>query len=274
MKNRLLTIAIIIIVLIIIFGILYGWFRKKDELTQEEIDALNKINYNPSPLSLQNVTDAKSLFSQLWYDHVRLTREVIVATFNNDPNVKDLEEKLLKNQEDIGNAIDKYYPNSASLITKLLKEHILQAKTILEDLKYKRLGRLSHDINVWYANSDKFSEVMEMINPKWQLKSHMAEHLRITEREALYEWSGAKKTSLDIYNERIIPNAQEMANVMSDGILNTTQFPSNPKGGDTFVKDGVGYTWMCIQLNSPINGRPATCDWYKDEYIKSLNLVG
>lgn len=53
-------------------------------------------------------------------------------------------------------------------------------------------------------------------------------------------------------------------------------FPSNPKSGDTFTKDGINYTWMCIQLNPPpYDGtKPATCDWYKDEYIKSLNLTG
>ena len=217
MKNRLWIVLLLIIILIIVFGILYGWFRKKDELTQEEIDTLNKIN-PPSPLSLKDVEDANSLFSKLWYDHVRLTREVIVRTFNNDPNLSDLENKLLKNQEDIGNAIDKYYPNSAPIITQLLKEHILQAKTILEDLKYKRFGRLSGDINKWYSNADKFSEVMVIINPEWNLKSHMAEHLRITEREAVYEWLGMKKTSLKIYTDKVVPQAQELSNHIVEGL--------------------------------------------------------
>lgn len=53
-----------------------------------------------------------------------------------------------------------------------------------------------------------------------------------------------------------------------------TSFPSNPKDGDTFTKDGIGYTWICIQLNNPVNGKPCTYDWYSNEYIKSLNLVG
>lgn len=218
MKNRIWWVLLLIIIVIIIFGILYGWFRKKDELTQEEIDTLNKIDYKPFPISVQNGTDTQNLFSKLWYDHVRLTREVIVGTFNNDPNLKNLEDSLLKNQEDIGNAIDKYYPNSAPIITRLLKEHILQAKTILEDLKYKRLGRLSGDINKWYANADKFSEAMSIINPEWQLKSHMAEHLRITEREAIYEWLGMKKTSLQIYNDKVVPQAQELSNHIVEGL--------------------------------------------------------
>lgn len=211
MKNTILSIAIAIVVLLVVFGILYGWFRKKDELTQEEIDALNRINPTLPTLSAQDIEQANALFSKLWNDHVRMTRDVMVATFNNDPNLNNLVETLLKNQEEMGTAIDRYYPSSAPIVTQALKEHITQAKDILDDLKFKRLGRLSADINHWYANSDKFSEIMMQINPNWNLKAHMQEHLRVLERASIYEWIGAKKLAEDIYHNRIIPNAQEMA---------------------------------------------------------------
>ena len=218
MKNTAVVIIITIVVVLIIFGILYGAFRKKEELTQEEINALNRIKSITPPSTVPANPIAKEYFSKLWHDHVRLTRDVMVATFNNDPNLNNLVDSLLKNQEDMGNAIDKYYPSSAPIITQVLKEHITQAKDILDDLKYKRLGRLSSDINRWYANADKFSEIMMTINPAWNLKSHMQEHLRVLERQSIYEWIGAKKLSLDIYNDRVIPNAQTMADHIAAGL--------------------------------------------------------
>lgn len=216
MKKAIWIISITAVFVFVIFGILYGWFRSEPKLDTREMTALNSVE-RTSRVSARNGNVA-SLFYKLWYDHVRLTRDVIVAMFANDPSLKAKEQELLKNQEDIGNAINAFYNGSYNVVTSTLKEHILIATDILQDLKYKRLGRLPSDINKWYDNADKFSQIMIQINPAWNLKSHMREHLRITEREAVYQWLGAKQQSLKIYNDKIVPQAQEIANQIVSGI--------------------------------------------------------
>lgn len=216
MRNAIVIISITAFVLFIVFGILYGWFRTPPKLSDTEIASVNEVGDKTS--ATINEEDVRSIFSKLWYDHVRLTREVILGIFGNSPNVNVKENELLDNQTDIGNAINMFYPQSASIITSTLRDHILQAKVILEDLKYKRLAKLPSDIIKWYNNADKFADIMNEINPAWNLKEHMEEHLRITEREAVYEWLGAKELSSRIYNEKVVPQAQEIVEIITRGL--------------------------------------------------------
>lgn len=199
-----------------VFGILYGWFRAPGKLTDEQINELNKVK----PVIAQDCQSMNrdDLFEKLWYDHVRLTRNFILAYLHNSDDADQIEKSLMKNQEDIGNALEGFYAGSAAVITPILKEHIAQAKDIVTDLKQRRLSRLSSDINKWYKNADAFSEAMNMINPKFNLYRHMYEHLRITEREALYEWINATGLSKNIYEERIVPNAQSLAKQISTNL--------------------------------------------------------
>ena len=215
MKKNIFWLIIIVLVLLIIFGILHGWFRKKSSLSQEELNEINRINSTPTPTILPS-TNPTETFSQLWFAHVSRTREFILASLHNLPDIQEKENTLLQNQKDIANEIDRYYHNSAPLLTDLLTEHILIAKDIVGDLKYKRLARVPADINRWYDNGDQISEVMQRINPNWNLKSHFRNHLALTELEAIYEWIGLKKASLNIYNNKIVPQAQEMANHISN----------------------------------------------------------
>lgn len=216
MRNAILIITFTALVLFIVFGILYGLFRTPTKLNEQEMASVSEVQDKTN--SAFNEEDVRSIFSKLWYDHVRLTREVILGIFRNSPDVTAKENELLDNQTDIGNAINMFYPQSASIITSTLRDHILQAKVILEDLKFKRLAKLPADINRWYDNADKFADIMNEINPAWNLKEHMEEHLRITEREAVYEWLGAKELSSKIYNEKVVPQAQEIAEIIVRGL--------------------------------------------------------
>lgn len=217
-NNTLITLLIIAGIILLVFGVLYGWFRRRERLSKEYRIILDSLNNQIIQSQTINQEEAKKKFSDLWNEHVRLTREVIISQFSNNPILDSKVKELLYNQVKIGNTIDMYYPGSGAVITKLLQEHISQAKDILDDLKYKRLERLSADINKWFSNGDVFAEAMNRINPKWKLKAHMQEHLRITEREAIYQWIGAKDLSKQIYNERIVPNAQQMANIISENL--------------------------------------------------------
>lgn len=216
MWKRIIIILFILAALsFLIFGLLYGWFRRRKSIPADVAETLANVSPRSEIPVSQLTYDS---FSQLWLDHVSLTRKFILEFFEDDPNVNDTEKALLRNQVDIGTELDKYYPNASAVIVPILTEHIIQAKDILTDLKFKRFSRLFSDINKWYDNAALFSDAMKEINPKWNLHSHMDEHLRITEREALYKWLGANQISADIYEKRIIPNAQEFAEEIVNGL--------------------------------------------------------
>lgn len=214
-KKLFIILLIFAAVLFLVFGLLYGWFRKRKPIPEAVLEAFANVgSRSPVPIT----QEAEDNFSRLWLDHVSRTRQFILEFFSNDPNVNATEKSLLQNQVDIGMELDKYYPNASSIITPILTEHIIQAKDIVTDLKDKRFNRLFSDINKWYDNAALFSDAMKKINSNWNLHHHMEEHLRITEREAVYEWLGAKKQSANIYDHRIVPNAQELAMNIVNGL--------------------------------------------------------
>src|SRR5688572_33317638 len=76
-------------------------------------------------------SDLGTSMRRLWTDHVVWTRGYIVAAVANDPSAQTQAARLLRNQEDIGNAIAPFYGAAAGQqLTTLLKEHI----TIAVDL--------------------------------------------------------------------------------------------------------------------------------------------
>src|SRR2546423_10203191 len=65
---------------------------------------------------------------RLWADHVIWTRQYIVGALSGAPDAEAAAGRLLRNQEDIGNAIVPFYGEAAGAkLTELLKEHILIA---------------------------------------------------------------------------------------------------------------------------------------------------
>src|SRR4029079_10454218 len=69
---------------------------------------------------------------KLWTDHVVWTRDYIIAELADRPDVTTAAKRLMKNQEDIGAAIGKFYGASAGKqLTTLLKAHISIAVEVI-----------------------------------------------------------------------------------------------------------------------------------------------
>ena len=217
MKKQYIIALVVIVLLVIVVATLFGKLRKRETLSNDEVSKLKQVSKNAT--ATIDITD-KSTLSQLWEEHVFLTREVLVAEFNNDSTLQSKVDALLKNQEDIGNYLEKFYSGSSAIIIPLLKEHITGAKDILDDLKYKRISRTVSDINKWYNNGDQVSEAFKSINPDWDLKHHFNKHLEILEQAVLAEFFGFNKTSINIYNKKVVPQAQEMADIIYQGLVN------------------------------------------------------
>ena len=73
---------------------------------------------------------------KLWTDHVVWTRDYIIAAVGDQPDAQAAANRLMKNQEDIGNAVATFYGAPAGQqLTTLLKEHITIAVDLIKAAK-------------------------------------------------------------------------------------------------------------------------------------------
>src|SRR5438309_1072643 len=75
--------------------------------------------------SVSQKAELRTAMRKLWEDHITYTRNAIISLLGSLPDVDAVSARLMKNQEDIGNAVKPYYGNDAGTkLTGLLKEHI------------------------------------------------------------------------------------------------------------------------------------------------------
>jgi len=66
--------------------------------------------------------ELRAAMHKLWEDHITWTRNVILNIMDGLPGTDQAVTRLLKNQDDIGNAIKPYYGDAAGTeLTRLLK---------------------------------------------------------------------------------------------------------------------------------------------------------
>ncbi len=95
---------------------------------------------------------------KLWIDHVTWTRSFIVSDLASLDDKSDVLERLLKNQEDIGNSIKPYYGEEAgNKLTTLLKGHIELAGQVTDAAKNNNKDDLEKYNKLWYENAEKKS---------------------------------------------------------------------------------------------------------------------
>ena len=88
---------------------------------------------------------------KLWIDHVTWTRSFIVSDLASLEDKSDVLERLLKNQEDIGNSIKPYYGEEAgSKLSTLLEEHIEITGQVTDAAKNNNKDNLEKYNKLWY----------------------------------------------------------------------------------------------------------------------------
>jgi hypothetical protein len=167
---------------------------------------------------------------KLWEDHITWTRMFIVskATLSSDlPDIGPTVDRLLQNQEDIGDAIKPFYGVAAGDdLTALLRVHILTAADILTAAKAGDSAALETASAAWYANAHDIAVFLHEANPRnWplaDLDAMMKDHLDLTLVEAVARLQGRYADDIAAY-EDIHIQILEMADMLSDGIIR--QFP-------------------------------------------------
>lgn len=240
-STSILVIAVIAAVLSTAFGVssmttsyATQQFKKSPEITnsngQDDSNSHQPSFAANDKLDNAKVTELRIALRDLWVDHVVWTRQYIVAAAADAPDTDFAAQRLLKNQEDIGNAIKPFYGDEAGdKLTSLLKDHILIAVDLLSKAKAGDSTGLVGAEKKWYENADDIATFISDANPSWP-KEHMVnmldEHLSLTKAEAVARLTGDYSTDIVTFDE-IHKQAMIMADGLADGIVK--QFPEQFK---------------------------------------------
>lgn len=163
----------------------------------------------------------------LWEDHIVWTRMAIIGILDDRPDQASAVDRLLRNQDDIGDAIKPFYGEAGSeQLSSLLRTHITGAADLLLAAKSGDSGAVGAALTAWQANGDEIAGFLADANPSaWHLdemKAMMRDHLDLTLAEALARLEGRFVDDIAAY-DAIHGQILHMADMLSDGIV--AQFP-------------------------------------------------
>ena len=164
---------------------------------------------------------------KLWTDHVVWTRMYIVSAVAGSPDAEAAAGRLLKNQEDIGNAIVPVYGEGAGKkLTDLLKQHILIAVDLVGAAKIGDQKKFEESDKKWTANADDIAAFLSAANPFWPEKD-VADllylHLKLTKEEAVARLTKNWAQDVKTFDE-ILTEAMVIADTLVEGVIK--QFPN------------------------------------------------
>ncbi|KAF6653831.1 glycosyltransferase [Paenibacillus sp. EKM301P] len=182
----------------------------------------DKGNIYLSPKMVQLKVDMQ----KVWIDHTIWTRSYIVSAISNRPDQKDVLDRLLRNQQDIGNVIKPYYGEAAgNKLADLLREHILIAGKIVAAAKAGNQADVKKLEADWHTNADDIAKFLSEANPNWQFKTlqdMLYTHLQLITEIVLNCIKGDWKADIAATDKNEI-HMIHLADILTEGIVK--QFP-------------------------------------------------
>ena len=163
----------------------------------------------------------------IWEEHITYTRNYIISALAGLPDTDAVAQRLLRNQDDIGNAIKPFYGDAAgNKLSALLREHIVIATEVVKAAKAGAKPPLAAAQDKWSANGKEIAAFLSAANPNWpktSLESMLQKHLDLTTGEVVgrptKDWAGDIKSYDDGHAHMLM-----FADMLTDGI--TKQFPA------------------------------------------------
>jgi hypothetical protein len=161
---------------------------------------------------------------KLWIDHTIWTGSYIMSAIAGLPEQQKVLERLLKNQDDIGNAYKPYYGEAAgNKVAALLREHIIIAGQLVEAAKTGNQPAAAKLNRQWHRNADDIARYLSKANPYWNenvLKDMLYTHLKLINDQVVFRLKkDAEIKAVDVNEEHML----HFADILSGGIAK--QFP-------------------------------------------------
>ncbi len=158
---------------------------------------------------------------QLWNDHGTWTREYVLAALSDAPSTDLVAQRLLRNQDDIGNALVPLYGLAAGKkLAELLKEHILIDADLVKAAQKNDAKTLKTAGTKWHKNATDISQFLSKANPNIKfahMQAMMFEHLRlltgIVTSHLQKKW-GDDIRLYDTYRNQLNKMADELAHAL------------------------------------------------------------
>lgn len=194
--------------------------------------ALLAISGSQSAVSVPtkpSVSEYHDTWRKLWEDHISWTRSVIIAVFDLPQAATDAYvPRLLKNYEDMEDALRPYYGDDADVLGDLISDHLTIAYTLLVAARDNGLQspQVTAASEAWYANGHDIAVKMSEMNPTyWPLSvgdPMWKAHLDATLDEAVKHATGHFAEEVVTY-DMVHDMAIDMADFFSNGVAH--QFP-------------------------------------------------
>ena len=152
----------------------------------------------------------------------------VISLTTDAPDSKATVGRLLRNQTDLGNAIEPFYGAVAGKqLTSLLREHILIAADVIAAARKGDQAALRSEQARWNGNADRIAAFLSSANPRnWKpaaTKSMMRAHLGLTTAEVVARLQRNWAADVRAY-DRVHRQILHMADMLSGGIV--AQFPA------------------------------------------------
>jgi hypothetical protein len=176
--------------------------------------------------TVQSAADLRSGMRKLWEDHIAYTRNFIISALAGLDDTSKVAERLLKNQDDIGDAIKPIYGEEAGKkLTALLRDHILIAADIVKAAKANDGKGVDAGEKKWHANAGDIATFLSGANPSWKkpmLADMLDKHLEYTTTEVTSRLKKDWPADIKAYDQGH-EHMLMFADMLTDGIVK--QFP-------------------------------------------------
>ena len=171
--------------------------------------------------------ELRSTMRKLWADHMQWTYATVAAFFHDANALDPTLQRLLANQDDIGNAVKSFYGDDAGAkLTELLRTHINEAVPVLKAAQAGDDAALKKAQNDWYANAQQIADFLTKANPDNWPQSATAPalemHIDQTTTYSVDLLKGDYAKAIEDYGHAF-DHMMDLADILTDGIVK--QFP-------------------------------------------------
>jgi hypothetical protein len=178
----------------------------------------------------KSALDLNLAMRKLWEDHITYTRNYIISALAGLEDTDAVAQRLLRNQDDIGEAIRPYYGDTAGKkLASLLRDHIVIATEVVKAAKMGDNDALTKSQAKWNANADDIAAFLSSANPHWSKKmltDMLHQHLALTTGEVVSRLKKDWPADVDFYDKGHV-HMLNFSDALSDGIIR--QFPNKFK---------------------------------------------
>jgi hypothetical protein len=178
----------------------------------------------------QPAVELRMAMRTLWEDHIVYTRNYIISALAKLPDGEAVAGRLLRNQDDIGNAVKPFYGEVAGKkLASLLRDHILVATEVVKAAMEGKGDELKKAQAKWTDNAGQIATFLSGANRHWdkaKLEDMLHKHLDYTTQEVVSRLKADWPGDIAAYDKGHA-HMLMFADVLTEGLI--AQFPDKFK---------------------------------------------